>query len=298
MKAFERYLKDQGFSNNSIQRKVKHLTRYHKWLQSNQFQELKFDYSKAILYLEWERKNHIAKPTLLHYINHVKQYYNFLIQNKKIDVNPFDNIQIKNKIGVNPKVLLQELLKPKQLELILNAYKQNLRLNKRDKILLAILIYQGIAVPEIQYPKIKHLDLQKATINIPPSKMYAARKIPLQSPQIFDLTQFILNKSPEQNIFQYKNQTQATNSRTHLCQQIRKEIKKQQIDLRFINLQQIRKSIIVQWVKEHNLRKAQYLAGHRSIFSTEQYQVQNIEQLAEQINKYHPLELLNQKHKL
>ncbi|MCP4457928.1 MAG: hypothetical protein GY816_07890, partial [Cytophagales bacterium] len=48
-------------------------------------------------------------------------------------------------------------------------------------------------------------------------------------------------------------------------------------------------SVITKWVKTHNLRKAQYLAGHRFIGSTESYQENDMEGLIEKINQYHPL---------
>jgi integrase/recombinase XerD len=39
----------------------------------------------------------------------------------------------------------------------------------------------------------------------------------------------------------------------------------------------------------YNLRKVQYMAGHRFISSTESYQQSEMEGLTEQINKFHPL---------
>lgn len=36
------------------------------------------------------------------------------------------------------------------------------------------------------------------------------------------------------------------------------------------NLDQIRSSVITHWVRMHDLRKAQYMAGHRYVSSTEE----------------------------
>jgi integrase/recombinase XerD len=65
-----------------------------------------------------------------------------------------------------------------------------------------------------------------------------------------------------------------------------KELKK--INNTFINLKQIRTSVIVNWLKQYNLRKVQYLAGHRYISSTERYQQDDLESLHKTINIYHP----------
>ena len=63
----------------------------------------------------------------------------------------------------------------------------------------------------------------------------------------------------------------------------------QQIAPKIKDIQQIRSSVITNWLKVHNLRKAQYLAGHRYVSSTEAYQLNNIEELTEDIKKYHPI---------
>ena len=56
-----------------------------------------------------------------------------------------------------------------------------------------------------------------------------------------------------------------------------------------VNVRQLRASVIVKWLKLYNLRKVQYLAGHRYISATESYQQSEMEGLTEEVNKYHPL---------
>jgi integrase len=63
------------------------------------------------------------------------------------------------------------------------------------------------------------------------------------------------------------------------------------IDRNFVNFRQIRASVITNWLKTEGLRKAQYLAGHRTVQSTERYQPNNLENLIEDIAKHHPLNL-------
>jgi site-specific recombinase XerD len=55
------------------------------------------------------------------------------------------------------------------------------------------------------------------------------------------------------------------------------------------NAKHIRASVIAKWVKMHNLRKAQYLAGHRYISSTESYLQNDMEGLKEEVDKFHPM---------
>lgn len=56
-----------------------------------------------------------------------------------------------------------------------------------------------------------------------------------------------------------------------------------------LTAQQIRASVIVKWLKQYNLRKAQYMAGHRYVSSTEKYLQNEVEGLKQKIEQYHPL---------
>ncbi|OEK09122.1 hypothetical protein A8C32_13505 [Flavivirga aquatica] len=66
-----------------------------------------------------------------------------------------------------------------------------------------------------------------------------------------------------------------------------KELK--EINNSFTDVKQIRTSVIIHWLKQNGLRKAQYLTGHKYISSTERYQQDDLESLHETINNFHPL---------
>jgi integrase/recombinase XerD len=61
-----------------------------------------------------------------------------------------------------------------------------------------------------------------------------------------------------------------------------------QINNKFKNTKQLRTSVIINWLKQYNLRKTQYFAGHRYISSTEKYQQDDLESLHKTINTFHP----------
>jgi IS1 family transposase len=50
----------------------------------------------------------------------------------------------------------------------------------------------------------------------------------------------------------------------------------------------IRVSVILNWLRQHNKRQVQYMAGHKYIHSTEMYEVQELESLTDALTKYHP----------
>jgi integrase/recombinase XerD len=72
-----------------------------------------------------------------------------------------------------------------------------------------------------------------------------------------------------------------------ITQMMLKHLRK--INSRIKNFEQIRASVITQWLKQYDLRKVQYLAGHKYVSSTEEYKVNVIDELQDDITKYHPL---------
>lgn len=53
-------------------------------------------------------------------------------------------------------------------------------------------------------------------------------------------------------------------------------------------LEHLRASVITHWVQVYDLRKAQYLAGHRHVSSTEAYKQQVLDELQADVKKFHP----------
>ena len=74
---------------------------------------------------------------------------------------------------------------------------------------------------------------------------------------------------------------------TDIIYQIIKKLKR--VNNKVRNIHQIRASVISNWLKKHNLRKVQVMAGHKSIRSTERYLQEDLKQLEDVIATYHPL---------
>ena len=65
-----------------------------------------------------------------------------------------------------------------------------------------------------------------------------------------------------------------------------KQLKKQNSKIK--NVKQLRASVITNWLKVDNIRIVQHLSGHRFVSSTEAYQANNMDELKEGVNTYHP----------
>jgi site-specific recombinase XerC len=55
------------------------------------------------------------------------------------------------------------------------------------------------------------------------------------------------------------------------------------------SVKQIHASVITHWLKIYNLRQVQYMAGHRYVSSTEAYLINDLDDLQEDITKFHPI---------
>mgnify|MGYP000907514115 FL=1 len=47
--------------------------------------------------------------------------------------------------------------------------------------------------------------------------------------------------------------------------------------------------VIAEWLKKIDVRKVQYMAGHRYVSSTERYNGMNLQELKDSLNKFHPM---------
>jgi len=72
----------------------------------------------------------------------------------------------------------------------------------------------------------------------------------------------------------------------HIMDKMLKQRKKQNSKIN--NFKQLRVSVITNRLKVHNIRKVQQLAGHRFVSSIEAYKANNIDDLKEDANTYHP----------
>ncbi len=61
------------------------------------------------------------------------------------------------------------------------------------------------------------------------------------------------------------------------------------MDSKIKDAKQIRGSVLVNWLKQYNIRQVQYMAGHKHIGSTERYKQEDLQDLQLQLNLFHPL---------
>lgn len=292
MKEYEAYLENKGYSSITISKQISHVRSFLKWLSKSQKNILEIDYSELLSYIAYEREKGIKETTLVHYLRYVHLYFDYLLEEKKIVTHPFQYFRLRSKVRhrQHSQIAFHELLTGDELDQIYKVYRQNKRLNIRGVLVLSLAIYQGLSSVEIYPLKRESIDIDNAVLRMPPTSLYEARTIDLEAIQIESFRKYIVNKRGGESLFNYSTPKQATSAREQIKLQVNIELKRRGLrDLRFINFIQIRNSRISDWIARYGLRKAQYLAGHSNIVSTQRYKQTDVEALKQQVNEFHPL---------
>lgn len=294
---FEQYLQQKGIIPKTIARHEREVKKYENWLQNKHDKTPENATKKDLLnYLQHIKENrNLTNATQNGILQKLKNYYGYLA--KEYGINNISNfIKIR---GIDRKHIRQ-LFTPDELELLCDAYyyhTQEYQPNNRELyfypdhkkllqsryIALTLVAYQGLQVQEIEALTQTDFNLRKATVKIHAGRTGAARTLPLDASQIGILMQFF-NEENEQPLIPNRNQLES------LSKTLKELTLKPSTNItRFEDFRQIRTSKIVHWLKLYGLRKAQYLAGHKNITSTEKYLANNVETLQNELDNFHPL---------
>ena len=288
---FIKYLLQKGYSIKSSERYLKDIERYKKWLIKENITEEAVSYNDVTHYIQ-SKKGSVKQITIQTILASLKQYYNYLVELGFVKENPTVNVQIK---GIKRKVLHNILSKP-ELEKIYFDYK-NLESEslskKRNEIIVSLLVYQGLNTNEIQNLIVKDVKLREGKIFIKGNRRSNERTLKLESHQILDFMEYQL-KTREIILQETKKETDlffvtqgSSLKLQNVMQKLMQQLHKQNGQVK--SVKQIRASVITGWLKVYNLREVQYFAGHRYVSSTENYLINDLEDLKEDINKYHPI---------
>lgn len=247
---------------------------------------------KYAKYLQAEKKYERASTN--NELRAVKLYYDYLIAKGKLMENPAEDMAIRGKrIKVISNLLSEEELEDLYYSYDIEHYDTFFKATKlRDKVVLGLMVFQGVTGIELYHLQEEYIQLNKGKIDIPSTRRSNSRTLKLQPGQIIELMTYLNETRPylaqkittnnnEQLIYGSLNQLHTITGR------IIKNLKK--YNRKVSSYGQLRSSIIVNWLSRYNLRQVQYLARHRYISSTEKYVQDDLENLNEIVNNFHPL---------
>lgn len=295
------YLLRKGYSQSTVESFLRDLERFNKWLDKEGLEAENAGYNDLTAFLQ--SFGNIAQLTKSCYLRGVKHYYDFLISQETVIENPAAFIQLR---GMKRKTLY-DILNRQELDRLYSGYanpetdskdknqnwhKTKLLAQQRNKVIAGLMLYQALDTGDIRRLQTADIKLQQGIIYIPGSRRSNERELKLEALQIMDLMTYLLQtrtallaltgKASEQLFVSIGSGDKIANLMTGLVKQLHR------LNPRVTHSKQVRACVIVHWLKLYNLRQVQYMAGHRYVSSTEQFLVNEMEGMLEDIDKYHP----------
>jgi integrase/recombinase XerD len=252
----------------------------------------KLNYQNLMEYVELLRKNYNPQ-SVKRTIYAIKKYYDYLVNIGKLKINIATNIKIKD--GKENPIQLQELLTEKELQKLLESRKERYKvLEKRNQIIMSLLVNQALLVGDIEKLKIEDLDLQNAKIKVQKTGITNSRILELKAEQILLFYQYL--QEEREKLVTFRTETEnyfllgklgtktTSDDINYLISTYRKDFTKKLTSIT------IRQSVIkLKLDQGENLRKVQYFAGHKHADTTEKYKETGINALQTAINQFHPI---------
>lgn len=225
----------------------------------------------------------------------VKIYFDYLVETGKRTDHPCKYLNLKDQ--VNRQIAVESLYSREVLEELYEHYQARKAENqRRDKIIISLLIYQALTVLEISQIRVEDVKLEAGTVYIRENVKNRGRTLDLKPKQILLMHSYLKEdwkrywrKRPPRKRFDYfilsENGVQIWKSG------INRMINRGREKGGRITPMKIRQSVIANLLKEgHGLRVVQAFAGHRRTASTEAYKQTGLEELKAAIEKLHPLQ--------
>lgn len=306
---FEQYLQAKGLSKATCKAYNFYLLDYLAWLDKEGLTTEVVTSRDLTSWLHDLQRRGQANITRRNYLIAVRHYYDWQMQRGIREDNPAALIQLR---GTDSRKLYP-ILSKEELESIYHRYdlpeandsranrnwfKQYRLSRQRNKVMLGLIIYQGLLTSEVNDLMIQDLKLKEATVFIAGGRKSNDRVLELKPQQIMELMEYQLYTRPDLStgtsesplLFlpsQAYNRHKKADNALNAWKRLSKDVAAQHP--RFINFLQVRTSVITHWLKQYNLREVQYKAGHRYVSTTEGYLVNQMEDLQNDIEQYHPI---------
>lgn len=156
------YLKIQkNYSINTIEGYEEDIEFFKKFLDKNSYNFLEVEYKDIRQFFNYMDSLKLSKNTISRKISSLRNFYKYLARNNYIKYNPFSLTKGPKKDKLLPKFLYYN-----ELEEMFNICDTTTFYGLRDRLILEILYATGIRVGELEYMKIKDINLYENKIKI------------------------------------------------------------------------------------------------------------------------------------
>ncbi|MFW5852262.1 MAG: tyrosine-type recombinase/integrase [Bacteroidota bacterium] len=285
---FKTYLQKKQYAHTTIAIYIKQINESLAWFSKENITPENAEYRDILSYIRHMQNKGLSKRYINHRLTVLRHYYNYLIKVKKAKDNIAADIFLK---GINRRIP-HNLLNDEQLVQIYENYPTSGIIGKRNKIILGLLVFQGLSTGDILNIEQEDIKLREGKIYIHAKRRKNSRILPLVATQVMEIHEYIetvrpailaVHEATANSFFVTIHGKGNMNMFTNLTAHIKKYIPE------FTAISQIRISVITSWLQRFNLREVQYMAGHKYVSSTERYLLTSLDDLKSDLNEYHPL---------
>jgi len=291
---FKTYLQKERHSDNSIERYLWRLKDYESWCKKRGVNGTFIDYKTLLKYIKYLQSKDWKAETVNNQIRGINYYFEYLVNENIRADNPAEDLKVKRE---RTKVL-SNLLSSDELEDLYYSFEtENINdfyftaTAKRNKVIVGLIVYQALNSTTLAKLQIEHLELYKGKIYVPSTRKSNNRTLILKSWQVIEMMEYINEYRPKIqkhiNLYDDTLFPLNTNQFNSILGSVTKKLKR--INHKIINANQLRASVITNWLNMYNIREVQEMCGHKYIGSTERYKQDNLENLQEAIKEFHPL---------
>ena len=289
---FKNYLKlERSLSNNSIDAYLLDIRKLTSFISENYSTSLSIeniDVSIIESFIKYLFKSESSTYSQARIVSGLKSFFNYLLLEEKIDINPMELIDA-------PKLVrkLPETLSIKEIEIIINAVDLDSKEGMRNKAILETLYSCGLRVSELVNLKVQNLFLDIGFIKVL-GKGLKERLVPIgtKAAECISLymkvyrTNINISEGFEGYLFINRRGKNLTRNMIFI---IVKDLAKKAGLNKNISPHTFRHSFATHLIEGGaDLRAVQEMLGHESITTTEIYTHLNKDYLKEVVNKFHP----------
>ena len=282
---FEQYLLDKRYSPATIHHYRLYAALFTDWLQLERLSGEEATYNDVVAFMRHLNEKGKSKKMVHSQLNILRHYFTYLITGGRREDNPAAGIYVRGIVRKLPG----NLLAMDELEELHRHYQLQLNVDPAKKIMLGLLVYQGLQTEEISRLEPMHIHLKEGNIFIKGTSYSNERWLPLQAHQVVELQDYLQINRFKEGIFLARpvrvdaSTRNISNRMRHMIVQLQK------LNPKVINANQIRNSVITFWLQRYNLRQVQYMAGHKYVSSTQRYQLTTLDDLKSDLQKHHPM---------
>lgn len=278
---------NKHLATSTVKRYQREIRLYRAYLKGQNKTAEQGTYNEVMEYIGYLRKHQNSIACSLHGI---KKYYTYLVVAGIRKDNPSSSIRLRDRPSKD--IQLQDFFTSKELEKLLDRKERYSLLKNRNKLIISLLIYQGLTNGEIKRLELKDIDLEQGTIYIKQGTRTNRRTLKLESKQVYWLMNYLekdrkelLKMKSERLIVSKRGSEENGEGISYLV-----ETMQSKYPSRKLNPKTIRQSVIANLLKQgKDLRLVQTFAGHKYPSTTERYKQSQVEDLKKEVLKYHPL---------